>query len=48
MRNCVFIHTNHKQLVGAKVAEYAMRRNSRCRSWDLSRWSLDCFKASLV
>ena len=29
MQHCVFIHTNHKQLVGAKVAEYAMRRNSK-------------------
>jgi hypothetical protein len=26
---CVFIQTNHKQLVGALVAEYALRRNSR-------------------
>jgi len=25
---CVFIHTNHKQIVGAKVAEYALQRNS--------------------
>ena len=25
----VFIHTNHKQIVGAIVAEYSMRRNSR-------------------
>ena len=29
MQHCVFIHTNHKQLVGAKVAEYALRRNSQ-------------------
>jgi len=29
MDNCVFIHTNHKQIVGAIVAEYALRRNSR-------------------
>ncbi|NIV74428.1 MAG: hypothetical protein GWN37_06210 [Gammaproteobacteria bacterium] len=28
MDYCVFIHTNHKQIVGAKVAEYALRRNS--------------------
>lgn len=28
MNYCVFIHTNHKQIVGAKVAEYALRRNS--------------------
>jgi hypothetical protein len=25
---CVFIHTNHKQWVGALVAQYALRRNS--------------------
>jgi hypothetical protein len=29
MEHCVFIHTNHKQIVGALVAEYALRRNSR-------------------
>jgi len=29
MNHCVFIHTNHKQIVGALVAEYALRRNSR-------------------
>ena len=30
MKNyCVFIQTNHKQIVGALVAEYALRRNSR-------------------
>ncbi len=29
MDHCVFIHTNHKQIVGALVAEYALRRNSR-------------------
>ena len=29
MKPCVFIHTNHKQLVGAIVAEYALRRNSK-------------------
>jgi len=28
MEYCVFIHTNHKQVVGALVAEYALRRNS--------------------
>lgn len=28
MGYCVFIHTNHKQIVGALVAEYALRRNS--------------------
>ena len=28
MDNCVFIQTNHKQIVGALVAEYALRRNS--------------------
>ncbi len=29
MDYCVFIHTNHKQIVGALVAEYALRRNSK-------------------
>jgi len=29
MEHCVFIHTNHKQIVGARVAEHALRRNSR-------------------
>ena len=29
MQHCVFIHTNHKQIVGALVAEYALRRNSK-------------------
>ena len=29
MESSVFIHTNHKQIVGALVAEYALRRNSR-------------------
>lgn len=29
MKPCVFIHTNHKQIVGAIVAEYALRRNSK-------------------
>jgi hypothetical protein len=29
MKPCVFIHTNAKQLVGARVAEYALRRNSK-------------------
>lgn len=29
MQHCVFIHTNHKQWVGALVAQYALRRNSR-------------------
>jgi hypothetical protein len=29
MDHCVFIHTNHKQIVGAIVAEYALRRYSR-------------------
>jgi len=27
--HCVFIHTNHKQIVGALVAEYALKRNSQ-------------------
>ncbi|UCE77317.1 MAG: hypothetical protein JSU62_03695, partial [Gammaproteobacteria bacterium] len=29
MDSCVFIQTNHKQIVGALVAEYALRRNSQ-------------------
>ncbi len=29
MDYCVFIHTNHKQIVGALVAAHALRRNSR-------------------
>lgn len=29
MEYCVFIHTNHKQIVGAHVAEYALRRYSQ-------------------
>lgn len=28
MDHCVFIHTNHKQWLGALVAQYALRRNS--------------------
>ena len=28
MQYCVFIHTNHKQWIGALVAQYALRRNS--------------------
>lgn len=28
MEHCVFIHTNHKQIIGAKVAAYALKRNS--------------------
>lgn len=28
MNYCVFIHTNHKQALGAKVAAYSMKRNS--------------------
>ncbi|MGE3298470.1 MAG: hypothetical protein AB7I68_14110, partial [Porticoccaceae bacterium] len=29
MEHCVFIQTNHKQIVGAKVAAYALRRFSQ-------------------
>ncbi len=29
MQHTVFIHTNHKQMVGALVAQYALRRNSK-------------------
>ena len=28
MKPTVFIHTNHKQIVGAIVSEYSMRRNT--------------------
>ena len=28
MEHCVFVHTNHKQMIGAKVAAYALSRNS--------------------
>jgi hypothetical protein len=28
MDHCVFIQTKHKQIIGALVAEYALRRNS--------------------
>ena len=28
MKPCVFIHTNHKQMVGAIVGQYALKRNS--------------------
>ena len=28
MKPIVFIHTNEKQLLGAKVSEYSLRRNS--------------------
>ena len=28
MEHCVFIHTNHKQITGALVAQYALKRNS--------------------
>ena len=29
MEKCVFVHTNEKQWLGALVAEYSFRRNSR-------------------
>ncbi len=29
MKPCVFIHTNHKQYLGALVSLHSMRRNSR-------------------
>lgn len=29
MDHCVFIHTNHKQMLGALLGQYALRRNSR-------------------
>ena len=29
MKPCVFIHTNHRQIIGALVARHALKRNSR-------------------
>ena len=29
MQHNVFVHTNHKQIVGALVAQYALKRNSQ-------------------
>jgi hypothetical protein len=29
VKNCVFVHTNHRQMVGALVSQYSLRRNSR-------------------
>ena len=29
MKACVFIHSNPKQIVGAIVGQYALRRNSQ-------------------
>lgn len=26
---CIFVHTNHRQYVGALVSQYSMRRNAR-------------------
>ena len=28
MKDCVFIHTNHRQMIGALVSQYSLRRNS--------------------
>ena len=28
MKKCVFIHTNHRQWIGALVSAYSLRRNS--------------------
>jgi hypothetical protein len=28
VKNCVFVHTNHRQMVGALVSQYSLRRNS--------------------
>ena len=28
MQRCVFVHTNHRQMVGALVSQYSIRRNS--------------------
>ena len=32
MKPCVFIHTNQKQILGAIVSEYSMRRAARTRT----------------
>ena len=29
MKKCVFVHTNHRQMVGALVSQYSLKRNSR-------------------
>ena len=29
MKPCVFIHTNHRQFIGALVSAHSMKRNSR-------------------
>jgi hypothetical protein len=29
VKNCVFVHTNHRQMVGALVSQYSLQRNSR-------------------
>jgi hypothetical protein len=29
VKNCVFVHTNHRQMVGALVSQYSLKRNSR-------------------
>ena len=29
VKPCVFVHTNERQMLGARVAEYALKRNSR-------------------
>ena len=28
MKACVFIHTNHRQMIGALVSQYSIRRHS--------------------
>ena len=28
MKPCVFIHTNHRQMIGALVSQYSIRRHS--------------------
>jgi len=30
MKPCVFIHTNHRQMLGALVSRYSLKRNSTC------------------
>jgi hypothetical protein len=45
MRPCVFIHTNDRQLLGARVSEYSLRRNSaRPHAFDVRVLHTDDFE----
>ena len=51
MRPCVFIHTNHKQMLGALVAHHSLQRNSAAADrFDIRRLMLgsDCLRAVLT